>query len=320
MAKLIAFYSRADENYFGGQYRYVKVGNTEKVAKMISDLTGADMFKIEQKVPYSANYKECVAQSVKDLKSKARPELVSLPNLDDYDEIYLGYPNYCGTMPMAVYTFLEAFDFTGKTIHPFCTHEGSGLSNTVNDIKNTAKGATVTNGLPLFGSDADKAEGIVNDWIKKNLITQEDNIMKIADKNEFEKQNVFGTGTPNIAYAKYFIGESYLNSLTKPEDGLHLLNVTFEPGCRNNWHIHHAKSGGGQLLICTAGEGWYQEEGKEPVSLTPGKVIVIPAEVKHWHGAKKDSWFSHIATEMPGEECSNEWCEPVTDEEYNKLG
>lgn len=90
--------------------------------------------------------------------------------------------------------------------------------------------------------------------------------------------------------------------------------------CRNNWHFHHAKSGGGQLLICTAGEGWYQEEGKEPVSLTPGKVIVIPAEVKHWHGAKKDSWFSHIATEMPGEECSNEWCEPVTDEEYNKLG
>lgn len=125
--------------------------------------------------------------------------------------------------------------------------------------------------------------------------------MKIADKDEFEKQNVFGTGTPNTAYAKYFIGESYLNPLTKPEDGLHLLNVTFEPGCRNNWHIHHAKSGGGQLLICTAGEGWYQEEGKEPVSLTPGKVIVIPAEVKHWHGAKKDSWFSHIATEMPGE-------------------
>lgn len=100
--------------------------------------------------------------------------------------------------------------------------------------------------------------------------------MKIADKDEFEKQNVFGTGTPNTAYAKYFIGESYLNPLTKPEDGLHLLNVTFEPGCRNNWHIHHAKSGGGQLLICTAGEGWYQEEGKEPVSLTPGKVIVIP--------------------------------------------
>lgn len=106
----------------------------------------------------------------------------------------------------------------------------------------------------MFGSDADKAEGIVNDWIKKFNYTG-DNIMKIADKDEFEKQNVFGTGTPNTAYAKYFIGESYLNPLTKPEDGLHLSNVTFEPGCRNNRHIHHAKSGGGQLLICTAGEG-----------------------------------------------------------------
>ena len=90
--------------------------------------------------------------------------------------------------------------------------------------------------------------------------------------------------------------------------------------CRNNWHIHHAKSGGGQMLICTAGEGWYQEEGKEPVSLEPGTVIAIPPEVKHWHGAKKDSWFSHIAAEIPGENTSNEWCEPVTDEEYNRLG
>ena len=98
-----------------------------------------------------------------------------------------------------------------------------------------------------------------------------------------------------------------------------MANVTFEPGCRNNWHIHHAKSGGGQLLICTAGEGWYQEEGKEAVSLTPGSVITIPAEVKHWHGAKKDSWFSHIAVEVPGEECKNEWCEAVTDEVYEKL-
>lgn len=89
--------------------------------------------------------------------------------------------------------------------------------------------------------------------------------------------------------------------------------------CSNNWHIHHAKSGGGQMLVCTAGEGWYCEEGKEPVSLTPGTVIAIPANVRHWHGAKKDSWFSHIAFEIPGEDCSTEWCEPVGDEEYNKL-
>ena len=144
--------------------------------------------------------------------------------------------------------------------------------------------------------------------------------MKTTNEEEFEKQNVFGMGNANTAYAQYFSGESFLNPLTKPETGVFLANVTFEPGCRNNWHIHHATKGGGQLLVCTAGEGWYQEEEKEAVSLVPGTVITIPAEVKHWHGAKKDSWFSHIAVEVPGENCSNEWCEPVSDEEYGKLG
>lgn len=143
--------------------------------------------------------------------------------------------------------------------------------------------------------------------------------MKYKNQQEFEAVNVFGTGTPNTSFSQYFIGQSFLNPLTRPEDGLFLANVTFEPGCRNNWHIHHASKGGGQILICTAGEGWYQEAGKEAVSLTPGKVIVIPPEVKHWHGAKKDSWFSHIAIEVPGEDCSNEWCEPVSDDEYEIL-
>ena len=144
--------------------------------------------------------------------------------------------------------------------------------------------------------------------------------MKISSREEFEKQNMFGMGQPNEAFAQFFIGDSFLNPLTKPgESVVGLANVNFAPGCRNNWHIHHAKSGGGQMLICTAGEGWYQEEGKEAVSLTPGTVINIPAEVKHWHGAKKDSWFSHIAVEMPGEACSNEWCEPVSDAEYEAL-
>ena len=109
-----------------------------------------------------------------------------------------------------------------------------------------------------------------------------------------------------------------MNPLTKAKDGLFLANVTFEPGCRNNWHIHHAKKGGGQLLICTAGEGWYQEYGKAAVSLVPGTVIVIPEGVKHWHGAAPDSWFSHLAVEVPGEETSNEWLEPVDDEQYLK--
>ena len=140
------------------------------------------------------------------------------------------------------------------------------------------------------------------------------------DKQEFDKENIFGIGKPNDGYAQYFIGNSYLNPLTEyGKCEVFLANVTFEPGCRNNWHIHHATKGGGQLLICTAGEGWYQEEGKEAVSLKPGMVITIPANVKHWHGAKKDSWFSHIAVEVPGEETSNEWCEPVSNEEYEKL-
>ena len=144
--------------------------------------------------------------------------------------------------------------------------------------------------------------------------------MKYLDKEEFDKANKFGTGNPNDAFAKYFVGNSFLNPLTNPKDtAVFLANVTFEPGCRNNWHIHHAKSGGGQLLICTAGEGWYQEEGKDAVELKEGTVITIPPEVKHWHGAKKDSWFSHIAVEVPGEETSNQWCEKVSDEEYNKL-
>jgi len=165
MAKLVAFYSRADENYFGGEYRYVEVGNTEKAARMIAKVTSADLFKIEQEVPYSKNYKACIAEAAKDKKANARPELRALPNLDGYDEIYLGYPNYWGTMPMAVYAFLEAFDWSGKKIHPFCTHEGSGLAGTENDIRKAAKGANVTKGLAIHGSSVDSAKSIIEKWI-----------------------------------------------------------------------------------------------------------------------------------------------------------
>ena len=143
---------------------------------------------------------------------------------------------------------------------------------------------------------------------------------RVTDRTAFEQLDSFGIGSPNDAFARYFTGNSYLKPLTEfGKCPVFLANVTFEPGCRNNWHIHHATSGGGQLLICTAGEGWYQEEGKEAVSLTPGTVITIPANVRHWHGAKKDSWFSHIAVEVPGENASTEWCEPVTDEWYDAL-
>ena len=142
MAKtLIAFFSRADENYFGGAMRYVKVGNTEIVANIMKELIPADTFKIEMKDPYSPVYMTCIEEAKKDLREGARPELVSMPeSIDDYDTVVLAYPNYWGTMPMAVFTFLEQFDFSGKTILPLCTNEGSGMGSSERDIKRPVRG------------------------------------------------------------------------------------------------------------------------------------------------------------------------------------
>lgn len=130
------------------------------------------------------------------------------------------------------------------------------------------------------------------------------------------KNSIFEIGEKNDAYAQYFIGQSYLKLLSLEQ--IPIFNVTFEPGCRNNWHIHNAEKGGGQILICVAGKGWYQEWGKEARLLQAGDVVNIPVGVKHWHGATKDSWFSHLAIEVPGENKSTEWCEAVV-EDYEKL-
>ncbi len=135
---------------------------------------------------------------------------------------------------------------------------------------------------------------------------------KAAHANEM----VFPIGEPNNAFARYFSGQSYLSPLSTQQVGIY--NVTFEPGCRNNWHIHHAKSGGGQILVCVAGRGFYQEWGKPAQELHPGDVVNIPTGVKHWHGAAPDSWFSHLAVEVPGEETSNEWLETVDDAAYSE--
>ena len=132
-----------------------------------------------------------------------------------------------------------------------------------------------------------------------------------------EIKDIFPRGGANTAFAQYFTGNSYLNMLTT--EGVPIGNVTFEPACRNNWHIHHADKGGGQILLCTGGRGWYQEWGQPARELHTGDVVVIPAEVNHWHGAAKDSWFAHLAVEVPGENTSNEWLEPVSDEDYTKL-
>ena len=169
MAVLLAFYSRAGENYFGGVRRRVSVGNTEKAAGMLADLPGGELYKIQQARPYSEDYSACTAEAKADLRANARPEVLNLPDdLDAYDEIYLGYPNYWGTMPMAVYTFLENYDLSGKTIHPFCTHEGSGLSRTERDIQKAAPGAVVTPGLAIHGSGVDGAKDAIARWVKEN--------------------------------------------------------------------------------------------------------------------------------------------------------
>ena len=147
-------------------------------------------------------------------------------------------------------------------------------------------------------------------------VWSEDTVLQDA-KADFQKEMIFPIGEPNTAYAKYFIGNSYLAPISTEQ--VKISNVTFEPGCRNNWHIHKATKGGGQMLIGVAGRGWYQEEGKQAVEIFPGTVIHIPANVKHWHGAAADSWFAHLAFEIEGENTSNEWLEPVTDEQYDTL-
>lgn len=167
--KLIAYFSRADENYFGGAMRYVKVGNTEIVCQQMGELVKADTFKIEMKNPYSPVYMTCIDEAKADLRANARPELLSLPaSIDEYDTVVLAYPNYWGTIPMAVATFLEAFDFAGKTILPLCTNEGSGMGSSERDIRKYAKGATVKSGLAITGSQAANSKKAVEKWLNNN--------------------------------------------------------------------------------------------------------------------------------------------------------
>ncbi len=167
MKKLIVYFSRAGENYVGGSLQNVTVGNTAVAAELLSIITGADVFELIPAQEYSAHYKECVVQARTDWEQNARPELRQTPaSLDNYDTIYLGYPNYCGTMPMCVFTFLEQFDFTGKTIKPFCTHEGSGLGRSESDIRRLCPGANVEKGLAIYGTNVRSAKEELTKWAR----------------------------------------------------------------------------------------------------------------------------------------------------------
>ena len=170
MAKtLIAFFSRADENYFGGAMRYVKVGNTEIVVNLMKEMIPADTFKIEMKNPYSPVYMTCIEEAKKDLRNQARPELTNYPDsIDAYDTVVLAYPNYWGTFPMAVATFLTRYDFSGKTILPLCTNEGSGMGGSELGIRKLAPNANVKKGLPVNGSSVKNSGPSVERWLKAN--------------------------------------------------------------------------------------------------------------------------------------------------------
>ena len=205
-----------------------------------------------------------------------------------------------------------------RSLVTICVFMGKGLfdSSLKHHLMNAKKNGITKEEMAEIITHAAFYAGWPNAWAVFNLAKE---VYK-DDEVQEGHGGMFGLGEPNSAYAQYFIGNSYLKPLTNPkETSLFLANVTFEPGCRNNWHIHHSSKGGGQILVCVDGMGWYQEEGKPAQSLKPGDVVTIPANVKHWHGATKDSWFSHIAIEVPGENTSNEWCEPVNDEEYSKL-
>lgn len=169
MKILVAFFSRAGENYFAGQYKVVDVGNTELAVNQICDFIPADRFKIEMAEPYSADYKTCVAQSVRDFKSGARPALKStLPSIAQYDAVILAYPCYCGTAPMAVFSFLEQFDWTGKTLLPLCTNEGSGMGRSEADLRKSCSGASIAKGLPIIGGSVSDAGEAIKTWLAEN--------------------------------------------------------------------------------------------------------------------------------------------------------
>ena len=165
MPKIIVYFSRAGENYVSGALKMLDVGNTQKTAEILREITGADIFRIEPVQPYSDSYNECIEQAKQDNQNNARPALKALPDsLDGYDTIYLGYPNYWGTMPMCVFTFLEHFDFGGKTIKPFCTHEGSDLGTSESDIKKLCPGARVEKGLAIHSSRMNGARVQLEKW------------------------------------------------------------------------------------------------------------------------------------------------------------
>lgn len=215
----------------------------------------------------------------------------------------------------------EAINVKTKCIITVVSLMASGItdSSLAYHLQNAKKHGVTKEEIAAIITHATMYTGWPKGWavfnLAKDIWNEEE--AAVTEKEKYQNSIFFPVGNTNDAFAQYFIGQSYLAPLSTEQ--VPVFNVTFEPGCRNNWHIHKAKNGGGQMLICVGGSGYYQECGKDAINMTPGSVINIPANVKHWHGAAPDSWFSHLAIEVPGEETGTEWCEPVSEEEYGKL-
>ncbi len=215
----------------------------------------------------------------------------------------------------------EAIDTKTKCIITVVALMASGITDTslYHHLQNAKNNGVTKEEIAAIVTHATMYSGWPKGWavfrMAKEIWNEE--TPELTEKDKYQNTIFFPIGQPNDAFAQYFIGQSYLAPVSSEQ--VPIFNVTFEPGCRNNWHVHHADKGGGQMLICVGGRGFYQEWGKEAVEMTPGTVINIPTNVKHWHGAASDSWFSHLAIDVAGENTSNEWLEPVSDEAYGKL-
>ena len=215
----------------------------------------------------------------------------------------------------------KAIDLKTKCIITVVSLMASGITDTslIYHLQNAKANGVTKEEISAIITHATMYVGWPKGWavfrLAKDVWNEE--IPAMTEKEKYQNTIFFPIGETNDAFAQYFVGQSYLAPVSTEQ--VPVFNVTFEPACRNNWHIHHAKSGGGQMLICVGGRGYYQEWGKEAVEMKAGDCINIPANVKHWHGASPDSWFSHLAVEVNGEETSNEWLEAVSDEDYGKL-
>lgn len=310
-------------------------GTTEEAAEKVAEYIGADTFEIVPQTPYTnadLNWMNKKARSTVEMKDpKCRPAMKEGQlNPQEYDEIVLGefapqFAHFNDDVLFGENWNNQDIDVKTRCIITVVALMSSGItdSSLVYHLQNAkAHGVTQKEIAAVithvaFYSGWPKAWAVFN--LAKDVWQNDEGDLPYEDEamRAHAKSMVFPIGAPNDGYAQYFSGNSYLAPVSTEQVGI--FNVTFEPGCRNNWHIHHAKQGGGQILVCLAGRGYYQEEGKEPVEMKPGDCINIPPEVKHWHGAAPDEWFSHLAIEVPGEDASNEWCEPVSDKIYSSL-